>query len=120
MAVVPVLESFVRGVKAEVKAALDAGERVYDAASGIEYAYAERRGRAKLADLRGLAESVIVYGVKPDDFAAAVSISKTAVDGLLKAVDEANGRKVKKAEREAVYLRYFTEPGFEKYIKRVS
>lgn len=120
MAVVPVLESFVRGVKAEVKAALDAGERVYDAASGIEYAYAERRGRAKLADLRGLAESVIVYGVKPDDFAAAVSISKTAVDGLLKAVDEANGRKVKKAEREAVYLSYFTEPGFEKYIKRVS
>lgn len=120
MAVVPVLESFVRGVKAEVKAALDAGERVYDAASGIEYAYAERRGRAKLADLRGLAESVIVYGVKPNDFAAAVSISKTAVDGLLKAVDEANGRKVKKAEREAVYLRYFTEPGFEKYIKRVS
>lgn len=120
MAVVPVLESFVRGVKAEVKAALDAGERVYDAASGIEYAYADRRGRAKLADLRGLAESVIVYGVKPDDFAAAVSISKTAVDGLLKAVDEANGRKVKKAEREAVYLRYFTEPGFEKYIKRVS
>lgn len=120
MAVVPVLESFVRGVKAEVKAALDAGERVYDAASGIEYAYAERRGRAKLADLRGLAESVIVYGVKPDDFAAAVSISKTAVDGLLKSVDEANGRKVKKAEREAVYLRYFTEPGFEKYIKRVS
>ena len=120
MAVVPVLESFVRGVKAEVKAALDAGERVYDAASGIEYAYAERRGRAKLADLRGLAESVIVYGVKPDDFSAAVSISKTAVDGLLKAVDEANGRKVKKAEREAVYLRYFTEPGFEKYIKRVS
>lgn len=120
MAVVPVLESFVRGVKAEVKAALDAGERVYDAASGIEYAYAERRGRAKLADLRGLAESVIVYGVKPDDIAAAVSISKTAVDGLLKAVDKANGRKVKKAEREAVYLRYFTEPGFEKYIKRVS
>lgn len=120
MAVVPVLESFVKGVKAEVKAALDAGERVYDAASGIEYAYAERRGRAKLADLRGLAESVIVYGVKPDDFAAAVSISKTAVDGLLKAVDDANGRKVKKTEREAVYLRYFTEPGFEKYIKRVS
>lgn len=120
MAVVPVLESFVRGVKADVKAALDAGERVYDAASGIEYAYAERRGRAKLADLRGLAESVIVYGVKPDDFAAAVSISKTAVDGLLKAVDDANGRKVKKTEREAVYLRYFTEPGFEKYIKRVS
>ena len=120
MAVVPVLESFVKSVKAEVKAALDAGERVYDAASGIEYAFAERRGRAKLADLRGLAESVIVYGVKPDDFAAAVSISKTAVDGLLKAVDEANGRKVKKADREAVYVRYFTEPGMERYVKRIS
>ena len=120
MAVVPVLESFVKSVKAEVKAALDAGQRVYDEQSGIEYGYAERRGRAKLADLRGLAESVIVYGVKADDFAAAVSISKTAVDGLLKAVDDANGRKVKKADREAVYLRYFTEPGFEKYIKRIS
>lgn len=120
MAVVPVLESFVKSVKAEVKAALDAGERVYDAASGIEYAFAERKGRAKLADLRGLAESVIVYGVKPDDFAAAVSISKTAVDGLLKAVDEANGRKVKKADREAVYVRYFTEPGMERYVKRIS
>ena len=120
MAVVPVLESFVRGVKAEVKAVLDAGERVYDAASGIEYAYAERRGRAKLADLRGLAESVIAYGVKPDDFAAAVSISKAAVDGLLKAVDGANGRKAKKTEREAAYVRYFTEPGMERYVKRIS
>lgn len=120
MAVVPVLESFVKSVKAEVKAALDAGERVYDAASGIEYAFAERKGRAKLADLRGLAESVIVYGVKPDDFAAAVSISKTAVDGLLKAVDERENRKVKKADREAVYVRYFTEPGMERYVKRIS
>jgi len=114
MAVVPVLESFVKRVKAEVKAALDDGQRVWDEKSGIEYAYAERKA------LRGLAESVIVYGVKPDDFAAAVSVSKTAVDGLLKAVDEANGRKVKKADREAVYTPYFTEPGFEKYVKRIS
>lgn len=120
MAVVPVLESFVKGVKAEVKAALDKGERVYDAASGIEYAFAERRGRAKLADIRGLAESVIVYGVKPDDFAAVVSVSKTAVDGLLKAVDERENRTVKKADREAVYVRYFTEPGMERYVKRIS
>ena len=120
MAVVPVLESFVKSVKAEVKAALDAGQRVYDEESGIEYGYAERKGRAKLADLRGLAEAVIVYGVKPDDFAAAVSVSKTAVDGLLKAVDEANGRKVKKADREAVYVPYFTEPGMERYVKRIS
>jgi len=120
MAIVPVLESFVKGVKAEVKAALDAGQRVYDEASGIEYGYAERKGRAKLADLRGLAESVIVYGVKPDAFAAAVSISKTAVDSLLKAVDDEQGRKVKKADREAVYLPYFTEPGMEKYVKRIS
>jgi hypothetical protein len=120
MAVVPVLESFVKATKAAVKAALDAGERVADAASGIEYGYAERRGRAKLADLRGLAEATIGYGVKPDDFAAAVTVSKTAVDGLLKAVDEANGRKVKKADREAVYTPYFTEPGMEKYIKRIS
>ena len=120
MAVVPVLESFVKSVKAEVKATLDAGQRVFDAASGIEYGYAERRGRAKLADLRGLAESVIVYGVKADDFAAAVSISKTAVEALLKAVDERENRKVKKADREAVYLRYFTEPGMEKYVKRIS
>lgn len=120
MAVVPVLESFVKGVKAEVKAVLEKGERVYDAASGIEYAFAERKGRAKLADLRGLAEATIGYGVKPDDFAAAVSVSKTAVDGLLKAVDEANGRKVKKADREAVYVPYFTEPGMEKYVKRIS
>ncbi len=120
MAVVPVLESFVKGVKAEVKARLDAGERVYDEASGIEYALAERKGRAKLADLRGLAEAVIDYGVKPDDFAAAVSVSKTAVDALLKAADDAVGRKVKKADREAVYVRYFTEPGMEKYVKRIS
>lgn len=120
MAVVPVLESFVKGVKAEVKAALDKGQRVWDEASGIEYAYAERKARAKLADLRGLAESVIVYGVKANDFAAAVSISKTAVEALLKAVDERENRKVKKAEREAVYLRYFTEPGMEKYVKRIS
>ena len=120
MAVVPVLESFVKGVKAEVKAALDKGQRVFDEASGIEYAYAERKARAKLADLRGLAESVIVYGVKADDFAAAVSISKTAVEALLKAVDERENRKVKKADREAVYLRYFTEPGMEKYVKRIS
>ncbi len=120
MAIVPVLESFVKGVKAEVKAALDRGERVYDAASGIEYGYAERKGCAKLADLRGLAEAAIGYGVKPADFAAAVSISRTAVDGLLKAVDEAAGRKVKKADREAVYTPYFAEPGMEKYVKRVS
>ena len=121
MAVVPVLESFVKSVKAEVKATLDKGQRVRDEASGIEYAFAERRkARAKLADLRGLAESVIVYGVKADDFAAAVSISKTAVEALLKAVDERENRKVKKADREAVYLRYFTEPGMEKYVKRIS
>ncbi len=120
MAVVPVLESFVKGVKAEVKAALDAGGRVRDEASGIEYGYAERRGSARLADLRGLAKSVIGYGVKPDDFAAAVSISKAAVDGLLKAVDDANGRTVKKADREAAYVRYFTVPGMVKYIKRIS
>ena len=25
-----------------------------------------------------------------------------------------------KADREAVYLRYFTEPGMEKYVKRIS
>lgn len=120
MAIIPVLESFCKGVKAEVRARLDAGERVADEVSGIEYALAERRGKAKLADLRGLAESVIVYGVKPDDFASAVSISKNAVDGLLKAVDDANGRKVKKADREAVYVRYFTEPGMERYVKRIS
>lgn len=120
MAIIPVLESFAKSVRAEVKAALDAGERVYDEASGIEYGYAERKGRAKLADLRGLAEAAIGYGVKPDDFAAAVSVSKTAVDSLLKAVDEANGRKVKKADREAVYVPYFTEPAMEKYIKRMS
>ena len=58
--------------------------------------------------------------MKPDDFAAAVSISKTAVDGLLKAVDERENRKVKKADREAVYVRYFTEPGMERYVKRIS
>ena len=120
MAIVPVLESFIKATKTEVKAALDAGERVFDAASGIEYGYTERRGRAKLADLRGLAEAVIGYGVKPGDFAAAVSVSKTAVDGLLKAADDANGRKVKTRDREAVYLQYFTEPGMERYIKRIS
>lgn len=120
MAIVPILESFVKCVKAEVKATLDAGKRVFDEASGIEYGYAERRGKAKLADLRGLAEAAIGYGVKPEDFAAAVSVSKTAVDGLLKAVEEREGRKVKKAEREEVYVKYFTEPGMEKYIKRIS
>lgn len=120
MAVVPVIESFIKRVRAEVKAALDAGQRVFDAQSGIEYAYAERRGKSKLADLRGLAEAVIGYGVRPDDFAAAVNVSKTAVEGLLKAVDEAAGRKVKKADREAVYTPYFTEPGVERYVKRIS
>ena len=70
--------------------------------------------------MRGLAESVIVYGVKPDDFAAAVSVSKTAVEGLLKAVDERENRKVKKADREAVYARYFSAPPVEKYVKRIS
>lgn len=120
MAIVPILESFVKCVKAEVKATLDKGGRVFDEASGIEYGYAERRGKAKLADLRGLAEAAISYGVKPEDFAAAVSVSKTAVDGLLKAAEEREGRKVKKAEREEVYVKYFTEPGMEKYIKRIS
>lgn len=120
MAIVPVIESFAKRVREEVKATLDEGKRVFDAESGIEYVYAERRGRAKLADLRGLAEAAIGYGVKPDDFAAAVSVSKTAVDGLLKAVDDEAGRKVKKADREAVYAPYFTEPGMEKYIKRLS
>ena len=120
MAVVPVLESFCKGVKAEVRAVLDKGERVFDVASGIEYALAERRGKSKLKNLRGLAESVVGYGVTPDDFAAAVSISKTAVDGLLKAVDEREGRKVKKSDREAVYVGYFTEPGMERYVKRIS
>ena len=120
MAIIPVLESFAKRVKAEVKAILDKGGRVYDEASGIEYGYAERRGRARLADLRGLAEAVISYGVKPDDFAAAVSVSKTAMDGLLKAVDDANGSKVKKADREAVYRPYLTEPDTERYIKRIA
>jgi len=120
MAVVPVLDAFCKSVKAEVKAALEAGGRVYDEASGIEYALAERKGKSKLTDLRGLAESVIVYGVKPDDFAAAVTVSKTAVDGLLKAVDERENRKVKKVDREAVYARYFSEPGTERYVKRIS
>ena len=105
MAIVPVLESFTKSVKAEVRAELDKGHRVFDEASGIEYA---------------LAESVIVYGVKPDDFAAAVSVSKTAVEGLLKAVDERENRKVKKADREAVYARYFSAPPVEKYVKRIS
>ena len=120
MAIVPVLESFTKSVKAEVRAELDKGHRVFDEASGIEYALAERKGRGKLTDLRGLAESVIVYGVKPDDFAAAVSVSKTAVEGLLKAVDERENRKVKKADREAVYARYFSAPPVEKYVKRIS
>jgi len=120
MALVPVLESFVKGVKAEVRATLDKGERVFDSESGIEYVLAERRGKSKLADLRGLAESVIIYGVKPEEFAAAVSISKTAVEGLLKACDERVGRKGKKADREAVYARYFNDPPLEKYVKRLS
>ena len=120
MAIVSALESFVKRVRAEVKAELDAGRRVYDPASGIEYGYAERKGKARLADLKGLAGAVIGYGVTPDDFAANVTVSKTAVDGLLKAVDEAAGRKVKKADREAVYAPFFAEPGVEKYVKRIS
>jgi hypothetical protein len=120
MAIIPVIESFVKRVKAEVKAVLDAGGRVADDASGIEYGYAERRGKSRLADLRGLAQAAIGYGVKPEDFAGAVSISKTAVDALLKAVEEAEGRKVPKADREAVYAPFFTEPGIERYIKRIS
>lgn len=120
MAAVTVLESFIRRVKADVKAVLDSGGRVRDEMSGIEYALAERAGRARLADLRGLAESVLAYGVEPADFAAAVTVSKSAVDGLLKAADEREGRKAKKSEREAAYLPFFTKPGTEKYVKRIS
>ena len=120
MAVVPILEAFAKKTKAEVREELDAGRRVFDETSGIEYALAERKGRAKLADLKGLAGAVIEHGIEPAAFAAIVSVSKTAVDGLLKAADEQAGRKVKKADREAVYLPYFAAPGMEKYVKRIS
>ena len=120
MAIVPVLESFIKGVKAEVRATLDGGGRVFDVKSGIEYALASRHGRSKLKDLRGLAEAVVGYGVAPDEFAAAVNISKTAVEGLMKAADEREGRKVKKADREAIYVGYFSEPPLERYVKRIS
>lgn len=49
-----------------------------------------------------------------------MKISKTAVYDLLKAVDDRETRKVKKADREAVYLRYFSEPPTVNYIKRIN
>lgn len=60
MAALPILEAFVKSVRAEVAATLDRGERVFDPSSGIEYAYAQKKGQSKLLDLKGLAESVII------------------------------------------------------------
>lgn len=120
MAVTPILEAFIKSTKEAVKIELDAGRRVWDAESGIEYAYSERKANAKLADIKGLATAVVGYGVDPAAFAEIVKCSKTAVDGLLKAVDEAAGRKVKKAEREAIYTPYYKDAGFNRYVKRIS
>lgn len=119
-AIIPVLESFVKRVKDEVRAALERGERVYDADTGIEYALAERRGRARLADLKGLAEAVVAQGVQPQAFAQRVSISKSAVEELLKAADTAAGIKRTKNAREAVYSPYFIEGAPENIIKKIS
>lgn len=119
-AIIPVLESFAKRVKDEVRAALERGERVYDADTGIEYALAERRGRPKLADLKGLAEAVIAQGVQPQAFAQRVSISKSAVEELLKAADTAAGIKRTKNAREAVYSPFFAEGAPEKIIKKIS
>lgn len=120
MAVVPVLESFIRRVREEVRATLDAGGRVRDDASGIEYAYAMRHGKSRLADLRGLAEAAVAYGVRPEDFAAAVTVSRFAVDALMREADGRLGRKSAKGDREAAYSPFFTAPPLERYVKRIS
>lgn len=123
-AVVPILEAYIKRVNAEVRAVLEGGGRVLDTGTGIEFGWAERKGRAKLKDLRGLVCSMTEYGVKPENIAAAVSISKSAVDALLKDAEgdryEGWKEKDKKVARAAVFEPFFTEPGVERYIKRLS
>lgn len=120
MAVLPLLEKYAAAVKAKVREELDAGRRVYDATSGIEYGFALRSGKAKLVNLRGLCEAAVMYGVKPEEIADAVKVSATAIDGLLRAADAREGRKIPKADREAVYSPYFEQGAKERYVKRIS
>ena len=120
MALIPAVESRIKAIKAEVKERLTKGERVFDEGTGAEYGLAEKRAPAKLADLRGLVEALTIYGVKPDDIAAAVSITQSAIKSLMTQADEAAGRKVKAKDRDAVYLPYFTPGATVQYVKRID
>ncbi len=116
MEAVPILEAYCKQVKAAVKCIIDDGGRVADAERGIEYVYKDRRGPAKLADLRGLAEALAQQGVSMDDFAAICSVSKTAVDELLKPCVAS----LKKKDREAIYLPFFAEGKVQRVLTRIK
>lgn len=120
MAACTVLESFVRSVKAEVKAVLDAGGRVFDPESGVEYGYGERAANSTCKDLFALSRALAQRGMTARDFEEVVSVSKAKLSAKLAEVDERAGCESTPKERGAFIRPFFESKGTVKILKRLA
>lgn len=116
MVQVPILEEYCKRVKDAVRELLQNGEQVRDDEAGVAYTLKDRLGVARLNDLRGLADALAAHGVSMDDFAAVCSVSKSAVDRLLAAANEAMPKK----ERELIYKHFFTAGKVQQVLTQVK
>ena len=120
MAACTVLESFVRSVKAEVKAVLDAGGRVFDPESGVEYGYGERAANSTCKDIFALSRALAQRGMTARDFDEVVSVSKSKLTAKLAEVDERAGCESTPKERGAFIRPFFESKGTVKTLKRLA
>lgn len=120
MAACTVLESFVRSVKAEVKAVLDAGGRVFDPESGVEYGYGERAANSTCKDIFALSRALAQRGMTARDFEEVVSVSKSKLTAKLAEVDERAGCESTPKERGAFIRPFFESKGTVKILKRLA
>ena len=120
MAACTVLESFVRSVKAEVKAVLDAGGRVFDPESGVEYGYGERAANSTCKDIFALSRALAQRGMTARDFEEVVSVSKSKLTAKLAEVDERAGCESTPKERGAFIRPFFESKGTVKSLKRLA
>ena len=115
-----ILEKFMSSVKAEVKATLDAGGRVFDPESGIEYVYGERAAKSTCKDIFALTRALAQRGVTPRDFEEVVSVSKTRLAAKLAEVDERAGCESTPDERDAFIRPFFGSKGTVKFLKLIK
>ncbi len=120
MDVCTVLEKFIKTVKEEVKATLDAGGRVFDPASGIEYAYGERAAKTACKDLFALSRALAQRGMTPTDFQEIVTVSKSRLIEKLAEVDERAGCDSTPEERKEFIKPFFESKGKVKFVKRIA